>query len=261
MLPLTFLLPFIVNPSRGASYAPPSVQKPDVALARKEPISGYFRREQSPYSIGGVVFDTAILSECSEDDSRSAVFDIGKNFASFVFAIGTDDRNPGNEVCRYSIDLDGVNVLTGEVVRGQRPVKRVVDVRGKRSLRLNLQNSLGLGEPTLSYTYIPPTSPAGGGKETEAVVEAGETIIEDGTVKLRWAKKTGATSYGILVVLDSPASGGSSRDRMWSYTVGRLPELNVPIKEFAKGVFLWYIVPLTDGKSLGRPTPMGDFKL
>lgn len=230
-----------------------SSQKPPVRLNEISIVSGGIHKVNEPISIGNIVFDYGLGF-----GGARAVFDLKKRFSSFVYAVGVADE-AGEKEARYQILLDGDLVVDETMFKNLKPVKRVIDVRGKRTMTLRTDDGLALGEPSLSYEVIPPTkfSPSGevsssSKKKTGTSVE---TLIEDGVLKIRWAKHAKATCYAVTLLLKE----GKSKDRVWSFTTGKLPELDVKQVQLPPGRYVCRIVGLTDGEILDDVVDSSEF--
>lgn len=248
---LALFLGFVSN----ASSSPRQDQGEKVLLLSLDPVARTdvdIRKER--VAVGGVVFDGAILGP-RYNITGGVTYDLSKKYGSVMFAVGLPDDGRDTSGSRFRVLVEGKIVMEGEMKERGTPVRRTVDVTGKRSLRFEIDGGLAICEPTLVGRVGKAKVPTPATKRNAAPSQAAASVTSAG-VSLTWPARPGAVSYCVVLILARPGTSPVPSKRISTYEGLTAPNLKISIGKLSKGDYDWQVIAIgREGVVLGSPAP------
>lgn len=199
-----------------------------------------FEMLERRFSIGEQVFTKGF---CDSGMANWLVLDLGGRFGSFSGYLGMLDDWSAKEGT-YSLKVDGKEVKSGSVRRGQAPLRVAIDLRGAKSMRIQM-NYCACADWVFSKS--PPEDPG------PAPLAPDEDVKWPRKAQMFvWRSPPEALSYALEIVamqLDEAAS--SSAPRVWCYASPE-PRLQVDLSTFPAGEYRWSVLAFDDRKMIGK---------
>lgn len=205
------------------------------------------------FTVAGQVFEDCLFIP-ERDHPGFAIYDIDGKYVRLDALIGLDDSGVDFGATPYSFEVDGKQMKSGTVKKGQKAVPITLDLTGARTLRIDLGTKRLAGivdSPLLLQARLTKAgSPAA--LVSQNVGPLDKAKISPGRVQFVWKEVPGATCYAIEIVatkFDAPVS--PSAPRLWSFSSAGSTVHQIDLGGFEQGEYAWRVAPFDGTKQLG----------